>query len=892
MSIKALILLLASISLSIVKADKIDDAIANAILFPKGDLCIGAGIDETTFSSVFSSTGGWHQQNAHYEEAAFEIEMTHNDKINSNHTWSMRLGKGGQIVSLIGPYGEANANQAASDSAWNDLVTQIVAVNSARDRKEPYKNYANFIHGSGPYLGDDGMPPPFYNPLVAMNCEGNQCTLVNWGQQAHVPTVHRSDLLYYQRYRDCGNGVIEYDQAIHHFGSDLTDVFDYFNTPWSNVRRSSLPQMMISDLSGKLEEPVKMDTFNAPGQLRDLDVTGGFTTFAQGPDEGSVSSPFNPGFCIALNKTGDINVLCDTEGSVEFTLTAQANGTATYSSYHSDAFGYYAVKMKANSFESGQVRKNCVYCNVLVTNSRTNFSFIIKHVIHWAYGGEWLYFGPSVTADVLNEEFKEGDEFVMTTLEFTRDDVFAHGGSALSFVHGINPEYGQPGNSFYNAKSRVRWGSTAASRDGTVWTTNFMGNLNPGETFYNRKYFISGSLDDAESTAKPFVPETQESVYTGENLNAEFDEGDVIQLHCDDDVFGATIGSESCWGGARSICYGSTVPKEGSKPLFFITCNETSYVGYDAYNFIPNAVDGELKPYICANEALSVRPTFKLLGYFDAVDCADLSGKAYVADFCSTFSSAPSTVPSTIHSSTPTSIPSSIPSLTPSSVPSVEPTSSPTVISCDDSPLNQSGLTPKGDGDFVQSNVNVDNLEIPTTYLVIPDQKITKSPTQSPNMPSPTPSYVMSVEPSFKPSMVPISSPSTVPSTNPSSTLTLIPVSMISLIPSSVPSVEPTSSPTVISCDDSPLNMVQKDRSCEWVGKKEEKRCERQKGEVKYHCRSTCGNPSSTLTLIPVSMISLIPSSVPSVEPTSSPTVTSCDDSPLNMFKNDKTCEW
>ena len=79
-----------------------------------------------------------------------------------------------------------------------------------------------------------------------------------------------------------------------------------------------------------------------------------------------------------------------------------------------------------------------------------------------------------MTAEVLNEEFKEGDEFVMTSLEFTREDVFAHGGSALSFVHGINPEYGQPGNSFYNAKSRMRWGSTAPSRDGTVWVSSHM----------------------------------------------------------------------------------------------------------------------------------------------------------------------------------------------------------------------------------------------------------------------------------------------------------------------------------------------------------------------------------------------------------------------------------
>ena len=278
------IFFLASIAFPLLRADKIDDAIANAILFPTSSLCNGADIDDTTFSSLFSSTGNWHQKNAQYEEDAFEIEMTHNDKINSNHTWSMRIGKGGQIISLIGPYGEANANQAVSSSAWNDLVTQIVAVNSARNNKPPYEGYPYFIHGSGPYMRDEGMPPPFYNPLLAMNCEGNQCTMINWGQQAHVPTVHRSDVLFYQRYRNCGNGVIEYDQVIHNYGSN---VLDYLNTPWSNVRTSSLPQMMISNkLSGELDEPLKVD-FWRKNQVKNLDETGGFTTFAQGPDEGS-----------------------------------------------------------------------------------------------------------------------------------------------------------------------------------------------------------------------------------------------------------------------------------------------------------------------------------------------------------------------------------------------------------------------------------------------------------------------------------------------------------------------------------------------------------------------------------------------------------------------------
>lgn len=135
-----------------ISADKLDVAIANAIFSDTSPLC--KPIDShTTFSSVYTPSGSyWNFRNAEYEEDAFEIEMRHSDQ-NENRTWTMRLGKGGQVVSFIGPYGEVIPTQAQDKSAWNDLVTQPVAVSD--DLNTPTNPY--FIHGSGPYMKDEGM---------------------------------------------------------------------------------------------------------------------------------------------------------------------------------------------------------------------------------------------------------------------------------------------------------------------------------------------------------------------------------------------------------------------------------------------------------------------------------------------------------------------------------------------------------------------------------------------------------------------------------------------------------------------------------------------------------------------------------------------------------------
>ena len=85
------------------------------------------------------------------------------------------------------------------------------------------------------YNMEPDMPPTFYNPLLAQSCSGNECVMINWGQVAMIETMHRSDLMYYSRYRNCGGGVIEYDIVAHYYGSQVPSentYFDFMSTPW------------------------------------------------------------------------------------------------------------------------------------------------------------------------------------------------------------------------------------------------------------------------------------------------------------------------------------------------------------------------------------------------------------------------------------------------------------------------------------------------------------------------------------------------------------------------------------------------------------------------------------------------------------------------------------
>jgi hypothetical protein len=426
---------------AVTTADKIDEAIANDIFPQTSDLCSADGAS-TAFSFDFteSTISNWDSENSAYEEDVFQVDMIHSDS-NTNRTWTLRIGKGGQISSFITSAGETIANQASKGSAWNDLVQQLVAVNKNRNGVGIYKNFSNFVHGAGPYMKDEGMPPPFYSPKLALDCSGNQCITVNWGQQAHVPTVHRSDLIYYVKYRDCGNGVIELDQIIHHFGNDASDVYNYFNTPWTGIRTSTFSDIMISNTNSVLEHKFPMYIWgtNNAEQIIKLSSTGGFTTFAQ-----------------------DLELSETLAFDLSFNLTVQATNTAKFSSSHTTRYGSYSVKMNLCLLPAPVKvgwRGNGPD-GIFFINQRSKFVVHVEAIIHWCWEGTTTYFTSNITDAELNTEFLEGDQIL---IKYNTAGKSVEDNLAFTFVHGtkVNP-----------GTSRMRIGTTSTPRrDGTVWVS-------------------------------------------------------------------------------------------------------------------------------------------------------------------------------------------------------------------------------------------------------------------------------------------------------------------------------------------------------------------------------------------------------------------------------------
>ena len=183
--------------------------------------------------------------------------------------WQLGIGKGGQIYSLRGPYGESIPPQREV-SPWNDEVWQLVATSEAL--AVPIQNYqiANpeswssvypllyFVHQSGIYIQGDGhdggsASAPFYSPCLRKRWDPKTKTLelVNWMQQARSPCVWKSELLVYTSYRDIGGGAIEITQILYNFGELPVD---YLSSPWGGVRKSSLPHTVVSKPDGSWEK--------------------------------------------------------------------------------------------------------------------------------------------------------------------------------------------------------------------------------------------------------------------------------------------------------------------------------------------------------------------------------------------------------------------------------------------------------------------------------------------------------------------------------------------------------------------------------------------------------------------------------------------------------------
>jgi hypothetical protein len=219
------------------------------------------------------------------ERAVFHAYLTH--KSMEERSWELRVGKGGQLYSMVSSFGDAMPPQSALapfvDEVWQmvaintDLLDRMPELGESRIREESN----SYIHQSGMYVGKQqtfSPKVPFYAPLLAAHedAAARSYAVMNWGQ---IPTasIHRSDVLFATRFRDLGAGVIEISYLCFNFGSFP---LNGLNTPWGGVRTSVFPELVLSQPDGGYR-------FSTPysiaerGSYRDIGKTGGWAAATQ-----------------------------------------------------------------------------------------------------------------------------------------------------------------------------------------------------------------------------------------------------------------------------------------------------------------------------------------------------------------------------------------------------------------------------------------------------------------------------------------------------------------------------------------------------------------------------------------------------------------------------------
>ncbi len=197
-----------------------------------------------SFTQTYTPSGSQWAAGLDEHEAFFAALLHAED---ASRSWQIRIGKGGQLYSIRGPFGEAAAPQHQPNAHWIDQIFQLVGVNRALNLDSP--GHAYFIHQAGDYLDDPILRTTFFSPMLASDFDAGARTAsaLNWGQQAHIPNVNRAGLLYYERLKDLGGGIVEVSYVIYNFGSDLIDFLD---APWGGVRKSVLGATLIANPDG------------------------------------------------------------------------------------------------------------------------------------------------------------------------------------------------------------------------------------------------------------------------------------------------------------------------------------------------------------------------------------------------------------------------------------------------------------------------------------------------------------------------------------------------------------------------------------------------------------------------------------------------------------------
>lgn len=526
--------------------------------------------------------------------------------------------------------GETVPPQNHDKAPWVDEVWQSVSVD--QNLNGPGAPY--FIHQAGVYQKDSDYTNgvsleevPFYSPSLGKYCKdsSSECGFSSWGQHAHVPTEYESGVIYMDRYKDCGDGVMEYT-TLRHVNVGNTDKMDYLNVPWGGVRTSNLRDLVLTfntDVattatnSQELIEPI-LGWGNDNGypdhqNLPKIQETLGYAMFAEDLPTQNLPTFETP--CSADNATA----------CLELTFA----GDCSESPNHTESLGKYTLRcplVETILVKTGD--SNPIKFTNPGTGAESTFT---NGVHHWAWNSNSLYAFPDEDAAAFNEKFGAG-----ATVEVSYFDTAtktAEENLVLAHVYGTEEKW----------SSRLRFGSS--SRDYTVYTVNSVPpDLTNGRTYFYRQYFIMDKYSEMSSKGPTWALQSYQEVYdpydeseesTIADEAIEAPSGRKVTLYSSDgsSTFGATLSGKTCNLNQEAVaqCEGTTTPRPGSKALYHIKCGNESYVGSDPYHFSPSG--NVRRPYVCFNDS-TVRATWDLLGFFPEGSCANIQQTEYDAEYC------------------------------------------------------------------------------------------------------------------------------------------------------------------------------------------------------------------------------------------------------------------
>ena len=143
-------------------------------------------VTNTTYTFESSQADSeWNPAFAEYEQDVFLAKMQNIDAVNSNRSWTIRLGRAGNIYSLVGPMGETVPPQNHDKAPWVDEVWQAVQpLGSNGDNDGNADTGPYFIHEAGTYQkdGDYTATKPFYSPTTGSYCNSDEheCGFSSW----------------------------------------------------------------------------------------------------------------------------------------------------------------------------------------------------------------------------------------------------------------------------------------------------------------------------------------------------------------------------------------------------------------------------------------------------------------------------------------------------------------------------------------------------------------------------------------------------------------------------------------------------------------------------------------------------------------------------------------